>query len=288
MNWQKTKVETELLDEIQTTPSYYINSFFCHFYLAHSLIFTSKWQKNRIKNKTKLYNSCAWRKDLDGCGKTSRLQSNHDSTFSLFLIARKKNIFFLPLRRYKHTSYKFPSERSEEKRQWGNAKKTRKKEGNKIEKVCENQLSGDVRRAGESFRESVCKAAEMLRQRQKEKSKKSAGALKSFNKTILARARYTANYHRTLTQIFQLSSRHWKYFSAFIRRSLLFSSMLFLIASYITQGSGCRLSGKRVGWVAWCRVIRGWCRRVFRVPSPATWPSKESAKKGKGQKGGKN
>ena len=194
----------------------------------------------------------------------------------------------MPLRRYKHTSYKFPSERSEEKRQWGNAKKTRKKEGNKIEKVCENQLSGDVRRAGESFRESVCKAAEMLRQRQKEKSKKSAGALKSFNKPILARARYTANYHRTLTQIFQLSSRHWKYFSAFIRRSLLFSSMLFLIASYITQGSGCRLSGKRVGWVAWCRVIRGWCRRVFRVPSPATWPSKESAKKGKGQKGGKN
>ena len=145
----------------------------------------------RIESKTKrkLYNSCAWRKDLDGCGKTSRLQSNHDSTFSLFLIARKKNIFFLPLQRYKHTSYKFPSERSEEKRQWGNAKKTRKKEGNKIEKVCENQLSGDVRRAGESFRESVCKAAEMLRQRQKEKSKKSAGALKSFNKPILARAR---------------------------------------------------------------------------------------------------
>ena len=128
--------------------------------------------------------------------------------FPCFLLQEKKNIFFLPLRRYKHTSYKFPSERSEEKRQWGNAKKTRKKEGNKIEKVCENQLSGDVRRAGESFRESVCKAAEMLRQRQKEKSKKSAGALKSFNKTILARARYTANYHRTLTQIFQQSSRH--------------------------------------------------------------------------------
>ena len=98
--------------------------------------------------------------------------------FPCFLLQEKKEYLFLPLWRYKHTSYKFPSERSEEKRQWGNAKKTRKKEGNKIEKVCENQLSGDVRRAGESFRESVCKAVEMLRQRQKEKSKKSAGALK--------------------------------------------------------------------------------------------------------------
>ena len=155
-----------------------IDSFSCHFYLLIALSSPQSGRRIESKTKRKLYNSCAWRKDLDGCGKTSRLQSNHDSTFSLFLIARKKNIFFLPLRRYKHTSYKFPSERSEEKRQWGNAKKTRKKEGNKIEKVCENQLSRDVRRAGESFRESVCKAVEMLRQRQKEKSKKSAGALK--------------------------------------------------------------------------------------------------------------